>query len=621
MKVTKLNNNFNYYGILSITLFILLLYSTYSFAEKQPNIILITADTLRPDRLGCYGYPYHTSPNIDELSKEAVIFTQAVTPVPLTTPSHASIFSGLYPRHHKVVRNGGSLQIKDKILSEILKENGYITGAFVSVVLLDDKTKLNRGFDTYKSVTRISYHVIPMKRKRKRVKKKGIQDHNNEDKEKRTDEKDGFSSKKGPESRGNGEVDLLSGGYLLPCLFEDDKKGTDLPDEGFHDEDFNYYFERQSEKDKKVLSGDNKSEELRRRKKLIWSIEQSKMLQQKGEKTITKAINWLKKQNGEKPFFLWVHLYDPHWPYVPPKEHVRIPELGTDEWRKLNSVVHKLGRHRKGSKEKDVYNIEKLNPEDKYKIDSLYDGEITYVDEQLNRLFSYLREKDIYDESIIIFMADHGETLGDKQNYYGHHHYIYEPSIRIPLLMKMPGILPNKINNLVRSIDVMPTLLSYLGIKDEGKRDGIGLMSLITTGKPDEEIFSYIETKTRQIKADKEIGEEEISEKDITSNGQIGIRLDKWKYFAINPSGQDAQKEFLFNISIDPGEERNLFKENPRKVQELKKLLKPYKETLVVVEKEQGKEPLKHGKSKQKSKKEKEDDQKRLKQLRSLGYL
>lgn len=118
---------------------------------SRPDVVLITIDTLRADRLGCYGYARAgTTPNMDRLSTEGVLFSDAVSHVPLTRPSHISIFTGLYPDRHGVHDNiAPSLQPQFPTLAEVLKHNGYQTAAFVASFVVNSQSGLNRGFDVY----------------------------------------------------------------------------------------------------------------------------------------------------------------------------------------------------------------------------------------------------------------------------------------------------------------------------------------------------------------------------------------------------------------------------------------------------------------------------------------
>jgi arylsulfatase A-like enzyme/Flp pilus assembly protein TadD len=114
------------------------------------NVLLITLDTTRPDRLGAYGYSKALTPEIDRLAREGVLFQNAYSAVPLTLPSHASILTGTYPLFHGVRNNGKYLLVPQAItLAEILKGAGYETAAFVSSFILDSRFGLDQGFDYY----------------------------------------------------------------------------------------------------------------------------------------------------------------------------------------------------------------------------------------------------------------------------------------------------------------------------------------------------------------------------------------------------------------------------------------------------------------------------------------
>jgi choline-sulfatase len=113
-------------------------------------VILITLDTTRADRLGCYGYPLALTPNLDNLAREGVLFRRAYAHVPLTAPSHASILTGLLPPRHGVHDNGTFvLSTGPRTLAEVFVDAGYRTAAFVSAFVLDRRFGLGRGFATY----------------------------------------------------------------------------------------------------------------------------------------------------------------------------------------------------------------------------------------------------------------------------------------------------------------------------------------------------------------------------------------------------------------------------------------------------------------------------------------
>jgi arylsulfatase A-like enzyme/Flp pilus assembly protein TadD len=118
--------------------------------EANLNVLLVTLDTTRADRLGCYGYQKAKTPNLDYLASNGVRFSHAYSPVPLTCPSHCSILTGTYPLYHQV-RNNGTYYLAPelKTLPEALKEDGLKTAAFVSSFTVDSRFGLDQGFDVY----------------------------------------------------------------------------------------------------------------------------------------------------------------------------------------------------------------------------------------------------------------------------------------------------------------------------------------------------------------------------------------------------------------------------------------------------------------------------------------
>jgi arylsulfatase A-like enzyme/Flp pilus assembly protein TadD len=134
----------------SLITFLLLVAFHSGYADGNSNLILVTVDTLRADRLSCYGYSRNQTPNIDALGAQGARFASVVAQVPLTLPSHCSILTGTYPMFHQVRDNVGySLDASKSTLAEVLKAQGYRTAAFVGAYVLSAKFGLNQGFDFY----------------------------------------------------------------------------------------------------------------------------------------------------------------------------------------------------------------------------------------------------------------------------------------------------------------------------------------------------------------------------------------------------------------------------------------------------------------------------------------
>ena len=120
-------------------------------ARSGLNVLLITLDTTRADHLGAYGFQSISTPNIDRLAREGVLFEQSTTAAPLTLPAHASLFTGRFPPGHGIRDNVGFvLDPRETTMAEILARHGYRTGAFVGSVVLSSDRGLNQGFDTYR---------------------------------------------------------------------------------------------------------------------------------------------------------------------------------------------------------------------------------------------------------------------------------------------------------------------------------------------------------------------------------------------------------------------------------------------------------------------------------------
>jgi arylsulfatase A-like enzyme/tetratricopeptide (TPR) repeat protein len=122
----------------------------WAWPRQKPNLLLVTLDTTRADRLGCYGYEQARTPVLDELARGGIVCDNAATVAPLTLPAHASLFTGRYPTENGVRTNGrGRLDESIPTLARVLKSQGYQTAAFVASFVLDRQFGLTQGFDTY----------------------------------------------------------------------------------------------------------------------------------------------------------------------------------------------------------------------------------------------------------------------------------------------------------------------------------------------------------------------------------------------------------------------------------------------------------------------------------------
>jgi arylsulfatase A-like enzyme/Flp pilus assembly protein TadD len=175
------------------------------------------------------------------------------------------------------------------------------------------------------------------------------------------------------------------------------------------------------------------------------------LVDRRAGESVTRALDWLRK-NPRRPFFLWLHLYDPHSPYDPPEPY-------RTQYR-----------------------------------DHLYDGEIAYADHELGRLITWLKLNQLYHSSLIAFLSDHGESLGEHGEQ-EHGFFVYNATVHVPLIVKPPagsGIRPGRISRPVETVAVAPTLVRVARIQDaiEKQFQSQGLFGAAAEGEDE----SYSET-------------------------------------------------------------------------------------------------------------------------------
>ncbi len=353
--------------------------------STSPSLILISVDTLRADRLSCYGYRALRTPNIDAISKGGTLFSSASSQVPLTLPSHVSMLTSTHPFSNGIEDNGQPLGASAPTLATILKSRGYRTAAFVGGFVLDRRFGLHKGFDVYDSPFSLSR-----------------------------------------------------------------KQTTDPGD-----------------------------------------------VKRFGEDVIRSATSWL-QENGNLPFFIFIHLYDLHAPY-------RVPA----SWR--------------GAVAKNAY-----------------DAALAYEDDAVGRFWNFLARQGLVGKSLIVFTSDHGESLGEHGET-THGYFIYESTLRVPLIIHWPSatkIFPPRIDEPVSLLDLAPTILQFLGMPIPSTFQGRSLLGLVNHKTPSSPSEIYSES----LYARNHFG----------CSSLRSLRWGEYKYI------EAPQPEF-YNLAQDPSEARNLY--------------------------------------------------------------
>lgn len=311
-------------------------------AEPPPpapfaRIFLVTIDTLRADHLGAYGYPRATSPFLDSLAASGVRFDRAFAHSGTTQPSHASLFTGLYPVQHGVLRNGQSLAGEFITLAELMRDAGHTTAGFTSTDAHFSWGGLTQGFEHY--------------------------------------------------------------------------------------------------------------DELQR-------LEQERY--RPADRTVDAAIGWLETRSRDDPFFLWLHLFDPHRPFDPPARHSAQMTPRTDQQRQR--LADFLRRERFLPVRPDGPLLSRV---------ILYDAEIAFVDEQLQRLSDWLEGSGLLEGSLWVVTADHGQGL-ETHGWFGHSKQIFNTQLRVPLILWSPDGRLGKgrvIDTVVEHVDMAATLAELTGVE------------------------------------------------------------------------------------------------------------------------------------------------------------
>ncbi len=273
-------------------------------------------------------------------------------------------------------------------------------------------------------------------------------------------------------------------------------------------------------------------------------------LDRRADDTTGKVIDWLKQhRDPEQPFFLFIHYFDPHDPYVPPKQIL-------SEIRPRKKRLTKLERQ-----------ILK------------YDGEVKFTDREIGKLLGTLKQLSLQENTLVVVTSDHGEGLGQ----HGHMHHsinIYEEQVRVPLIVRYPAVIPAgaRFNEPVELVDLIPTILDLSNVSSNGFSFQGKSLAKVLQGKAtldaDRPVYLYRKKFNSHCRKD-------LSGKPIWLDGdKYGIRWENWKYI----EGKAEKTLELFNLAEDPFEHKNITNTFPGKGVELSAHIKDWKKEKVRLE-------------------------------------
>jgi len=262
------------------------------------------------------------------------------------------------------------------------------------------------------------------------------------------------------------------------------------------------------------------------------------------------AVPWL-RQHADMAFFLFIHYWDTHTPYLPPERYRDLFYEG-DPCDPSNRSLEGLWRHPFGEPWKRWFDQLQPGLTDARYVEAMYDSSIRYVDDGIKALVTTLDEVGVLDDTIVILFSDHGEMMF-RHGIYFDHHGLYDPDIHVPLIVRWPDHIQagTRIPYLVQHIDIAPTVLDAVGVEIPPAMEGTSLVPYLT-GQKDEPIYPFLvaEECTRMMK--------------------WAIRTDTHKLIKARQRDYlHGPMHELYDLQADPGEMHNIAADQPDVVKEL----------------------------------------------------
>jgi arylsulfatase len=217
--------------------------------------------------------------------------------------------------------------------------------------------------------------------------------------------------------------------------------------------------------------------------------ERNRLVFERGaERTAKRAVAWL-EQRREKPFFLWVHFNEPHGPYTPPRELIPAASAAPGE-QPLPVVPRQLGYQ--GIPEYQAIGDERLPSQYRAR----YAGEVRVADEWFGTLLDALDATPRGRAAIVVLTADHGESMGAEEIWFGHGHAGTPNLAHVPLILRAPGLSPARVPSPVHHIDIAPSVLDLAGLPHIPLQAGLALGAYVRDGRPIPQRTLFVEARS-----------------------------------------------------------------------------------------------------------------------------
>jgi arylsulfatase A-like enzyme len=481
----------------------------------RPDIILLVLDTHRVDRLSCYGYPQETSPYLDAFAADSTLFRHAVSPAQWTIPSHASMFTGLYPSSHSMVEYFSVLSPSLPTLAERLHDAGYFTAGFnnnVSVGMV--RNGLQRGFQNFTSYN----GLLSLRPRQAGAYPKTVIRYRNSFKRKFAT---GIMSFQGTFARSD----------FLQTL------------------SFPLYARLGSLLEKALKTKGNTTKALNAAARLL--IER---------KAVAEA----------QPIFTFINLMGTHMPYHPPQRFVARYAPHVQHDKAAQCYLHYLNNH--------LFNqmaplVTALDEQSKMILDEIYDTEVASQDEQVGVFLEKLRSNGALNRALVIICADHGEHLGEKQMM-GHVFSIYNELTWVPLLIRDPsGDLSRgtQIERFVSTRRIFHTVLTAAGQASSSEENLTLARSKSADSDPDHGIAFSEAVPPRNLLSALRQRHPQLVQARQCDQERRAVWEGNHKLIQVG----DHHLE-LYNVFEDPYENNNLYEALPEKVRSMQEHLQTF---------------------------------------------